>query len=172
MTPSPRRRCLPAVTAAVGLALASCSGGGERLELGAAAPLDAEEPLAADFAVLSVVESSVEESGLTGIFGTELDGVPWLVGYRIDLTEGAREDFSWDAVSDLSNSAWVADTGSTELQGSGPGGTAAAEIPCLEQGTEVVNPVLMYGCQVFVVPEGQSIESIRVIDVGTWTVED
>ncbi len=94
------------------------------------------------------------------------------MGYRLDLTEGSREDFSWDAVSDLSNSAWVADTGRTELQGSGPGGTAAAEIPCAEQGTEVVDPVLMYGCQAFVVPEGQSIESITVTDVGTWAVED
>ncbi|UFU01891.1 hypothetical protein LQF12_10220 [Ruania suaedae] len=165
---------MPTVTAAVGLALAltSCSGGGEPLELGTAVPLEAEEPLAAELAVLSVVESSVEESGLTGILGTELNGVPWLVGYRIDLTEGSREDFSWDAISDLSNSAWVADTGSTELQGAGPGGSAAAEIPCLEQGTAAVDPVLMYGCQVFVVPEGQSIESVTVSDVGTWVVED
>ncbi len=152
------------------LALAACAET-ERLDLGAAAPLEATDPLAVDLTVLSVTESTAEESGLTGIFGTELNGNPWLVGYRLDLTSGTREDFSWDAVTDLTNAAWTARTGSTEYQASGPGGSAAAQIPCPEQGTEAVEPVLMYGCQVFVIPEGQQIQSITVTDVATWAVE-
>ena len=30
----------------------------------------------------------------------------------------------------------------------------------------------MYGCQVFVIPEGQQIQSITVEDVATWAVEE
>lgn len=124
-----------------------------------------------DLAVLSATESNLEEAGLEGIFGTELDGVPWLVGYRVDLTSGTREDFSWDAVNDLSSSAWTADTGQVDVQASIVTGAGPDELPCAEQGTEVVEPVLMYGCQLFVLPEGQQIEAITVADVATWGVE-
>lgn len=164
-------RTIALATAGLLLALAACSET-ERLELGSTAPLEATDPLGVDFTVLSVTESTAEESGLSGIFGTELNGNPWLVGYRLDLTSGTREDFSWDAVTDLSNAAWTATTDKTDFQASGPGGSAAAEIPCPEQGTEVVEPVLMYGCQVFVIPEGQQIQSITVEDVATWAVEE
>lgn len=153
------------------LTIAACAET-ERLEIGTAAALEATEPLAVDFTVLSVTESTAEESGLTGMFGNELNGNPWLVGYRVDLTSGTREDFSWDAVSDLSNESWTASTEKSDYQASGPGGSAASEIPCPEQGTEVVEPVLMYGCQVFVIPEGQQIQSITVEDVATWSVQE
>lgn len=170
-TRRPVRGLVLAGAAGLVLALAACSET-ERLELGTAAPLEASDPLGVDFAVLSVTESTEEESGLTGMFDTELNGNPWLVGYRLDLTSGTREDFSWDAVTDLSNAAWTATTDKTDFQASGPGGSAAAEIPCPEQGAEVVEPVLMYGCQVFVIPEGQQIQSITVEDVATWAVEE
>src|SRR5699024_8067987 len=126
------------------LALTACAET-ERLEQGAAAPLEASDPLAVDMTIVSVTESTAEDSGLSGLFGTELNGNPWLVGYRLDITSGTREDFSWDAVTDLSNAAWTATTDKTDFQASGPGGSAAAEIPCPEQGAEVVEPVLMYG---------------------------
>lgn len=125
-----------------------------------------------DLAVLSATESSLEEAGLEGIFGTELDGVPWLVGYRIELTSGTREDFSWDAVTDLTSQAWLADTNSTDVEATIVNGVGPDDLPCAEQGTEVVEPVLMYGCQVFLVPEGQQIESVEVADVATWAVTD
>lgn len=168
-TSLPARGLALAVAAGLLLTSAGCSET-ERLELGTPAALEAPEPLGVNFTVLSVTESTTEESGLTGIFGTELNGNPWLVGYRLDLTSGTREDFSWDAVSDLSNASWTASTERTDFQASGPGGSAVSEIPCPEQGTEVVEPVLMYGCQVFVIPEGQHIQSITVEDVATWAV--
>ena len=163
------RTVLPA---ALGLVLVTtgCSGT-EKLELGSTAALEAEDPLGVDLAVLSATESNLAEAGLEGIFGTDLDGVPWLVGYRIDLTSGTREDFSWDAVNDLSSSAWVAETNRTDIQASIVNGVGPDDLPCAEQGTEVAEPVLMYGCQVFILPEGQHIESITVTDVATWAVE-
>ena len=165
----PLRAVLPASLGLV-LTLSACSGT-EQLELGSTTALQAEDPLGVDLAVLSATESNLEEAGLEGIFGTELDGVPWLVGYRIDLTSGTREDFSWDAVNDLTSTAWVAETNRTEVQASIVNGVGPDDLPCAEQGTEVVEPVLMYGCQVFLVPDGQHIESITVTDVATWAVE-
>lgn len=166
----PLRAVLPASLGLV-LTLSACSGT-EQLELGSTTALEAEDPLGVDLAVLSATESNLEEAGLEGIFGTELDGVPWLVGYRIDLTSGSREDFSWDAVNDLTSPAWVAETNRTEVQATIVNGVGPDDLPCAEQGTEVAEPVLMYGCQVFVLPEGQQIESITVAEVGTWAVAD
>lgn len=155
-----------------GLVLLSGCSGTEELELGTSAQLDAQEPLAAELAVLSATPSTMAEAGLDGLFGTQVSGQPWLVGYRIDLTSGTREDFSWDAINDLTSPAWVADLGRTEVQASIVNGVGPDDLPCAEQGTEVVEPVLMYGCQVFMVPSGQHIESITVTDVATWAVED
>lgn len=162
------RTVVPAVLGLL-LAVSACSGA-EKLELGSTAALEAADPLGVDLAVMSATQSSLEEAGLEGLFGTQIDGVPWLVGYRIELTSGTREDFSWDAVTDLTSPAWLADTGRTEVQASIVNGVGADEMPCAEQGTEVVEPVLMYGCQVFFVPEGQQIESVEVADVATWAV--
>ncbi len=162
-----------AVPASLGLTLTltACSGT-EQLELGSVVALEAQEPLGVDFAVLSVTQSTMAEAGLEGLAGTQVSGQPWLVGYRIELTSGTRDDFSWDAVNDLTSPAWVADTGRTEVPASIVNGSAAAELPCAELGTEVVEPVLMYGCQVFMVPSGQDIESVTVTDLGTWGVAD
>ena len=172
-TPRPRPFLRTMLPAALGLMLvATACSSAEQLELGSAVALDAEEPLGVDLAVLSATESTLEESGLEGLFGTELDGVPWLVGYQIELTSGTREDFSWDAVNDLTSSAWAADTGSTEVQASIVNGVGPDDLACAEQGTEVVEPVLMYGCQVFILPEGQQIESVEVAEVATWAVAD
>ena len=159
--------------AALGLVLvaAGCSGT-EKLELGSTAALEAADPLGVDLAVMSATQSSLEEAGLEGLFGTQIDGVPWLVGYRIELTSGTREDFSWDAVTDLTSPAWLADTGSTEVEASIVNSVGPDDLPCAEQGTEVVEPVLMYGCQVFILPEGQQIESVEVAEVATWAVAD
>ena len=162
-----------ALSAALGLTLllSACSGA-EQLELGSVVALEAQDPLGVDFAVLSVTQSTMAEAGLDGLFGTQVSGQPWLVGYRIELISGTREDFSWDAVTDLSSPARVADTGRTEVQASIVNGVGPDDLPCAEQGTEVVEPVLMYGCQVFIVPSGQDIESITVAEVGTWAAAD
>lgn len=168
---TPVRAVLPAA-AGLALVLSGCSAGEEQLDLGSTVALDAQDPLGVDFAVLSATESTLEDTGLEGMFGNDLEGVPWLVGYRIDLTSGTREDFSWDAVNDLTSQAWTADTGRTEVQASIVNGVGSDDLPCAEQGTEVTEPVLMYGCQVFLLPEGQQIESIAVTDVATWAVAD
>ncbi len=162
------RRTAHVAGAALSLALVltACSSV-ERLELETTAPLEAQSPLAADLAVLSITESSVEETGLEGMFGTELTGVPWLVGYRVDLTAGTREDFSWEAITDLSSGKWVARTNKTEVQASIL--NSGSESLCPEQDTEPVEPALMYGCRVFIVPEGQHITSVTVEDVATWS---
>lgn len=167
------RRLRPVLPAALGLVLvaAGCSGT-EKLELGSTASLEAADPLGVDLAVKSATQSSLEEAGLEGLFGTQIDSVPWLVGYRIELTSGTREDFSWDAVTDLTSPAWLADTGSTEVEASIVNSVGPDDLPCAEQGTEVVEPVLMYGCQVFILPEGQQIESVEVAEVATWAVAD
>ncbi|WP_277051472.1 hypothetical protein [Ruania albidiflava] len=166
----PVRAALPAALGLT-LLLSACSGA-EQLELGSVVALEAQDPLGVDFAVLSVTQSTMAEAGLGGLAGTQLRGQPWLVGYRIELTSDTREDFSWDAVTDLSSAAWVADTGRTEVQASIVNGVGPDDLPCAEQGTEVVEPVLMYGCQVFIVPSGQDIESITVAEVGTWAAVD
>lgn len=98
--------------------------------------------------------------------------MPWLVGYRLDLTAGEESDFDWNLIQDVSRDSWVADTGSTEVGSSSPGGDTESELPCAEQGTEPEEPTFFYGCEVFYLPEGQSIETITVTDVGTWGVED
>lgn len=171
MTTSLPRRTVGTAAAVIALSatLTACSSA-ERFDLEATAPLEAESPLEADLAVLSVTESSVEETGLEGLFGTEVDGVPWLVGYRVDLTAGSREDFSWEAITDLSSEQWVARTDKTKVQASIV--NSGSENLCPEQDTEPEEPVLMYGCRVFVVPEGQHIESITVDDVGAWSVPE
>ena len=160
----------PALLALTLPLLASCASV-EYLDLGATAPLEAEGALEADLAVLSITESSVAESGLEGMFGNELNGVPWLVGYRLDLTAGEREDFSWDAVTDLSTEHWEARTNKTTVQAAYTTSTSVEEL-CPESDTEVAEPVLMYGCRVFVIPEGQHIESVTVEDVGAWSAPE
>ncbi|WP_282944108.1 hypothetical protein [Cellulomonas endometrii] len=158
------------VTAA--LALTACSGGEAGLALGETAPLEADAPLAVGVAVLSVTQSTLEDSGLTGLFGTSIEGVPWFVGYRLDLTSGTREDFSWDAVTDMTTQAWTADADragdivATNVQGGG-----AQELPCAERGQETPEGSIGYYCQLFMLPEGASIDSIQLADVATWSVE-
>ena len=157
--PSSSRRLRSRRSAAVGartvaaLALTACSGGEPDLALGETAPRAAEAPLAVDGAVLSVTESTLEESGLQGLFGASIDGVPWFVGYRLDLTSGTREDFSWDAVTPMTTSAWTADAGragdipATDVRGAG-----AQQLPCAETGQERPEESIGYYCQVFVLP--------------------
>ncbi|TGO06116.1 hypothetical protein SERN_0308 [Serinibacter arcticus] len=47
--------------------------------------------------------------------GTAIDGVPWLVGYRLDLTAGTREDFSWHRGGCRRREAGPGDVGSARL---------------------------------------------------------
>lgn len=155
--------------AATAFALTACSAGTPDLALGESAPLETQEPLVVDIAVTSVTASTLEESGLTGLFGASIEGVPWLVGYRLDLTSGSREDFSWEAVTDVTAQAWTADAGSAgEIVATGVHGTGAEDLPCAELGQEPPRPALGFYCQVFLLPEGATLESVTLTDVATW----
>ena len=155
---------------ASGALLVGCAGGAPALELGQAAPLEAQDPLGVELTVLSVTESTLDEAGLTGLMGTAIDGVPWLVGYRIDLTSGTREDFSWEAVPDLGAAAWTADAGRAgDVAASSVSGGGAQDLPCPEAGLEREDDSIGFYCRVFLLPDDAAVEAVRLADVATWT---
>jgi len=169
---SARSRVATASLAVMAFALTACSAGAPDLALGESAPLESQAPLGVDVAVTSVTPSTTEESGITGLFGASIDGVPWLVGYRLDLTSGTREDFSWEAVTDMTAQAWTADAGSAgDIVATGVHGTGAEDLPCTERGQEPPEGSLGFYCQVFLLPEGATLESVTLADIATWARE-
>lgn len=161
-------RILAAVPAVALLALAACSSE-PPLAVGESVDLESET-LEASLTVTAVTEADLEELGLEGLFGTSLDGVPWVVDYRIDLASGTRPDFSWDAVPELTFRAWTAETSSgaevsaTQIQSADP-----AMCPGYE--ADLADDVVGTYCHVFLVPEGQAVDEVTAAEVGTWELD-
>jgi hypothetical protein len=170
-----RRHRTPALIGALvatTIALTGCAGGDDGLALGEVASLKAEAPLAVDIAVLSVTRSTIEEAKLAGLFGAAVDGVPWLVGFRLDVTEGTREDFSWETVTDLSAAAWTADAGSAgQIGATSVAGTGSEDLPCAERGQEPPASSIGYYCELFILPKDAEIHTVELSNVASWSVE-
>lgn len=150
------------------VALAGCSGeSAAALSRGEAATLAAAEPLGVTLTVLGAEEVG-DDVELTDLGGGALDGVPWQVDYRIDMTSGSRQDFSWDAVPAVSSSQWSArDSGGAKLTAAHLTGTASSLCNGTAEPPESDDVVGTY-CQIFIVRDGETLDRVELAEVGTW----
>ncbi|PWD51261.1 hypothetical protein C8046_11945 [Serinibacter arcticus] len=165
---TPSRHAQPALVALAAtsaVALSACSAFAAPQTLGDTVDLDGEAPAVA-LTVTAATAHDAAELGLAGLLGTDLDGVPWLVDYRVDLEPGAREGLSFEDAPALNADAWEGRTSSTlTLAAASVGGWSAADCPGV-----VDDPAAdaLVSCHVFVVPEGQTLDSVSVEGAGTW----
>lgn len=151
---------------ALGL-LTACSGT-EPFTLGEVVPLETDTSLEPTLTVTSV-ERVGDDEGLTDFGGGALTGDPWRVSYRIALGDGVRQDFTWDAIPDVSSGQWTARAGGSDVTASTLTGDAAS----LCNGTAAPpqeDSVVGDYCQIFVIPDGEAIDRVELADVGAWDV--
>lgn len=164
---SSRRLALIAASAAVVMLAAACTESTPPLAIGDSVVL-ASETLEASLTVTGVTATDWETLGLTGLFSSAPpDGVPWVVDYRIDLASGTRPDFSWDAVPTLSSEAWTAETSGRADVIASPVNTSTADW-CPGYVAELPDNVVGTYCRVFVLPEGEELDEVRIAEVATW----
>ncbi|CAM3376390.1 hypothetical protein OCAE111667_06460 [Occultella aeris] len=170
------RRILPVAAASTALLLltsacSAASGDGDDLAVGTSVEVSAGEAASLAVTVTDVRAGTVEDLSTMGVDASSLAGrVPWFVTVTMGLTEGTIQDVDRDLMPSLAPDQW---SGEVSNGADAQPLQVIGDYDCTVDGSAnagFTDDEPLVDCVALLTADSAELESVTLMDVGTWVV--